>query len=114
MRLNPDQQLANRVCLKLGIADPEQWFEDTPRRVMDMWRAHYANEPWGDEQLLLCKVVYLLSILAAKAVGEAELVEMVHENMPASWVNQPKAAEPMTLHEQLHHVAEHIERSFSV
>lgn len=39
--------MACRVCLELGIDDPERWLHETPKRVVDLWQAYWRLEPWG-------------------------------------------------------------------
>lgn len=39
--------MAGRLCLELGIDDPEQWLEDTPKRIVDFWENYYRVEPFG-------------------------------------------------------------------
>lgn len=38
---------ACRLCLQLGIDDPEAWLAKTPRRVVNTWMAYWRLEPWG-------------------------------------------------------------------
>jgi len=42
-------RLACRVCLALGIDDPEAWLDRAPQRVVAIWRAFYRLEPWGND-----------------------------------------------------------------
>lgn len=38
--------LACRLCLAFGEQDPEQWLENCPKRVIDVWRAFAAADRW--------------------------------------------------------------------
>lgn len=31
----------------MGIDDPEQWLEDAPKRIVDLWEEYWKLEPWG-------------------------------------------------------------------
>jgi hypothetical protein len=40
---------AHKLCLKLGIDDPEQWLEDVPERVISNWEEYDRIDPFGQE-----------------------------------------------------------------
>lgn len=59
--------LACRLCLAFGIEDPEQWLEDCPRRVLNVWRAFASADRWGDERRLAAvATITLKQLLSAK------------------------------------------------
>lgn len=87
--------------MRLGIEDWQQWLEDVPDRVLENWRAHYAVEPWGDERLILSKVVHFLSVIVACKLSESEIQQAVQDNMPYEWFyRNPEPQEP-SLEDQL-------------
>jgi len=62
--------LACRLCLKLGISDPEQWLEDVDDELWSLWKSYYALEPWGNENQLLASIAASLRIIAMKDATE--------------------------------------------
>jgi hypothetical protein len=47
LKRNRRLQFACRLCLELGIDDPEQWLESAPPRVVSLWEAYDKLEPFG-------------------------------------------------------------------
>lgn len=89
--------LACRLCLRFGVQDPEQWLEDVPDRVWELWKAYYALEPFGGERALSAKTVILLKrLLAIKFKPEAvkSVLEgcdkLTGSEMPWEWIDQPE------------------------
>lgn len=96
LRLNRELTLACRLCLRLGIDDPEQWLEDCPDRVFEVWDAYAQLEPWwGDREMLAGLLATTRSLLASKY--EDRQIEAVLKSvdqitaayMPGDWVGQP-------------------------
>lgn len=89
--------LACRLCLSLGIDDPEQWLEDCPDRVFAVWEAYSQVEPWWGQRELLARIVASLRCLLAGKY-ESDKVEGVLKNldtiaagyMPGDWVDRPE------------------------
>lgn len=89
--------LACRLCLRLGIDDPEQWLEDVPDRIFSLWMAYSQIEPWWSEREMLAQLVGLVRMLLAGKYSE-ENVEKVLKHadqvaacyMPPDWVDQPE------------------------
>lgn len=70
--------------MQLGIDDPEQWLEDCPRRVWQGWKAQYRVAPFGDEQVLLGKILAALYLLVSREGGElSDIDKAVNEILPA-------------------------------
>ena len=97
LRLNRDLTLACRLCLRLGIDDPEQWLEDVPDRVWELWKAYYAVEPFGGERELAAKTVVLLKQLVASKFKAEEIEKALRmcdrltgTEMPWEWIDQPQ------------------------
>ena len=97
--------LACRLCLRLGIDDPEQWLEDVPDRVYSLWDAYSQIEPWWSEREMLAQLVGLVRMMLAGKYSE-ENVEKALRNadmlaasyMPPDWVDRPEI-KPMSLEE---------------
>lgn len=85
-------RLAGRVCLALGIDDPERWLhEATPRKVA-FWEAFFRVEPWGNEQFRGAVVSAQLDALratVAATVGSKSKVASVADFMPHDWAERP-------------------------
>ena len=86
--------------LKLGIEDPEQWLEDCPDRVFDLWESYSQLEPWWGERELLAKILSCLRHLVADNTekdGIAERLQSLDRDasqfMPADWYGQPDAVD---------------------
>lgn len=88
--------LACRLCLRFGEQDPEQWLEDVPDRVWDLWKAYYSLEPFGGERALMAKTVVILKQLLASKFreGSTEVLQSVERlagsEMPWEWIDQPE------------------------
>ncbi len=89
--------LACRLCLRFGVQDPEQWLEDVPDRVWELWKAYYALEPFGGERELAAKsVVIAKRLLATKFQPEAvegvlkSCDRLAGTEMPWEWIGQPE------------------------
>lgn len=85
------------MCLKLGIDDPEQWLEDCPERVYEVWDAYSRLEPWWGERELLARLLAAVRCLLAGNYAEdkvaavmknADDIAMVY--MPYDYIGQPE------------------------
>jgi hypothetical protein len=83
--------------LRLGIDDPEQWLESCPRRVLNVWRAYYAIEPWGNEQAVMAAVAATVkrSLIAEFGQDSVESVLQSVDNLaachlPGEWIYRPE------------------------
>ena len=99
--------LACRVCLAIGESDPEQWLEDVPERVFELWEAFYAVEPWGDERRLLAKLIDLMALQLGIKGGIPE-----HANMPWTWIHQPEPELPPTPEESVEAARQMLEKKY--
>lgn len=84
--------LACRLCLAFGVQDPEQWLEECPRRVLNLWRAFAVAEGWFTERYLAAlSAVSLKKLLALKHEQDArptvlkDVDEVANKYMPADW-----------------------------
>lgn len=96
MTLNPMLRLACRVCLELGIDDPELWLHTRPKRVVNTWAAYWRVEPWGmpwhrHAQWML-GLDHLLEVLLAWASGgKAKYrARRYRDWMPPDWYGGPR------------------------
>jgi hypothetical protein len=85
------------LCLRLGIDDPEQWLENCSVRKLNIWRAYYAIEPWGDEQRILAAIaaaVRQLALFKIESDKTEKLIELLERvaacYMPGEWIGQPE------------------------
>lgn len=92
--------------LKLGIEDPEQWLEDCPERVTDLWDAYYQLEPWGGERELLARILATLRCLLAGKYDEDKVAkvmqnvdDMAGNWMPGDWIGQPEPKPEQSIQE---------------
>lgn len=97
--------LACRLCLRLGIDDPEQWLEDVPDRIYEIWLAYSQIEPWWSEREMLANLVALVRILLAGKYDEKNVEsvlkhadQMAAAYMPPDWVDQPER-KPQTIND---------------
>ena len=84
--------LACRLCLRLGIDDPEQWLESVPKRVLALWMAFDAIDPIGNEAVMMAKLLSMTSFLqAAKCSGDEsqQVYRCELDFLPPNYVNQP-------------------------
>lgn len=44
--------LACRLCLEFGEQDPEQWLENCPPRVLNVWKAFSIADKWPEQRRL--------------------------------------------------------------
>lgn len=44
--------LACRLCFAFGVQDPEQWLEECPPRVLNLWRAFAVADGWAMQRRL--------------------------------------------------------------
>lgn len=78
--------LAHRVVSRRGLEmEPEEWLASIDEETFRNWEAYYRLEPWGDEQLLLARVVNQLSLLVAAKFGKDDVVIKVQDLMPGDW-----------------------------
>jgi len=88
-------RLACRVCLALGVDDPEAWLDRAPQRVVAVWRAFYRLEPWGNDYQRHAVEASLLSRINATigASFGAKLKPLSFADlMPQEW-DRPEAIE---------------------
>ena len=82
-------RLAGRLCLQLGIDDPEKWLASTEKRVVDFWLAYDRIEPIGDRWLqtsiLASSLSRIEATLFAANGAKGEVVDF-REFMPARWI----------------------------
>jgi hypothetical protein len=85
------------LCLQFGEQDPEQWLEDVPDRVWEVWKAYYALEPFGGERELAAKAVVLLKRLVATKFDAESITKVLDScdrltgtEMPWEWIGQPE------------------------
>ena len=85
-------RLAGRVCLALGIDDPEQWLHEASPRKVAFWDAFFRVEPWGNDHyrsaLTLAQLDALRATVAA-TVGSKSKVASVADFMPSNWAERP-------------------------
>ena len=59
--------LACRLCLAWGIEDPEQWLENCPRRILNVWHAFAIADKWHSRRRMeAISAVSLKRLLAVK------------------------------------------------
>lgn len=85
------------MCLRFGVQDPEQWLEDVPDRVWELWKSYYALEPFGGERELFAKLVVLIKQLLAikyKPEDAGKILkacdDIAGSEMPWEWIGQPQ------------------------
>lgn len=80
---------ACRVCLALGIADPESWLDSVSPRTLALWQAFYRIEPWGRDYerdaILSMMVSQVSSFIAAGNGAKVKPIPMA-DFMPAEWI----------------------------
>lgn len=81
--------LACRLCLAFGVQDPEQWLEECPRRVLNVWRAFAIADGWGmQRRQAAANAIATKRLLAFKYAGDsrkdaiAEFDELVEKHLP--------------------------------
>lgn len=62
--------LACRLCLAFGEQDPEQWLENCPKRVLNVWRAFARVEGWHTERYFAAQSASALKRLVLMKVKE--------------------------------------------
>ena len=85
--------LACRLCLALGIDDPEQWLQTASERKLTLWRAFYRLEPWGAEfHRSATQSAMTSGVMAMIAAGQGQKVEMrsMEDFMPSDWADAEK------------------------
>jgi len=86
-------RLACRVCLQLGIDDPEAWLDTVPERVLALWAAFYRVEPWGNGYERTAAISSLLSAnlaMAAASCGSEMTIQPTGDFMPSNWIGQER------------------------
>lgn len=89
-------RFACRVCLELGIDDPETWLDLIPERVFDLWWSYYQCEPfgrnWEQSASIAASVSNVASMIAAsngvKSDPASVLDFMPSESLP--WMKRKK------------------------
>lgn len=72
VRKNHRLRFACRVCLELGIDDPEEWLNSISDRVFNVWWAYYQCEPFGshwEQTASLAAVVHANTAMLAATRG---------------------------------------------
>lgn len=69
--------LACRLCLSFGEQDPEQWLEQCPPRVLNVWRAFAIADGWFTERRLAAVSAIALKRLVALKHKEEYRVEVL-------------------------------------
>jgi|688.fasta_scaffold45821_12 hypothetical protein len=92
--MSPTLRLAGRVCLGLGIDDPEAWLANVSQRTLAFWEAFYMLEPWGREcerdAVQSAQLSALGATIAASNGIKPKPPLRVADFMPANW-HQPAA-----------------------
>lgn len=85
--------LACRLCLAFGEQDPEQWLENCPQRVLNVWRAFARADKWADQRRLAASqsvvTKRLLAMKYHKDDRQASLQsvdEIAEFYMPIDWM----------------------------
>jgi hypothetical protein len=90
---------ACRICLALGIDDPEQWLHECTPRKLAIWQAFYRFEPWGADMEQAANMQTQISGLIAmyaSAHGADAKPQPITDFMPADWegARKPKPKKP--------------------
>jgi len=87
--------LACRLCLAFGEQDPEQWLEDCPPRVLNIWRAFSIADGWSTQRRVQTTNAIVLKRLLAlkyKKDDRQEILKSVDEicekYLPADWQSE--------------------------
>jgi len=86
-------RLAGRVCLALGIDDPEQWLHEASSRKIAFWDAFFQVEPYGNEwyrDAVQCTLLSNLIATVAATVGAKVKPSEVNTFMPMSYYENNK------------------------
>lgn len=92
--------------MRFGVQDPEQWLENVPRRVLNLWRAFAIAEGWHIQRRLLAVIAVCLKRLVAikyKPEARAELLKGIEESankyLPhdQQWNDEPQSMDPDAL-----------------
>ena len=101
-------RMACRVCLRLGVSDPERWLDEQPKRVVYLWAAYYRLEPWGNEWLrsaMLLQTLHWIGDMVAAWITGGKHKPTAYEIsrwMPSDWVSPlGKQGKRKTLRKQL-------------
>lgn len=82
-------RFACRLCLALGIDDPEDWLDKVSPRTFALWQAYYQIEPWGKEhERDAMQSMQLHNIAANIAASYGVKVDALslQDFMPGTWV----------------------------
>lgn len=84
--------LACRLCLAFGEQDPEQWLENCPPRVLNVWRAFAEADSWSMKRRLeTTQAIVAKKLLASKYKKDDRLEalesldKIVESIMPVDW-----------------------------
>lgn len=103
--------MACRLCLELGIDDPEAWLASKPRRVMNTWEAYWRLEPWGmpwhRHAAWMCKLDQIVQLMIKWATGGKTDYKMAkyEDWMPGDYVGEVKRRRKSNLRQQLRVIA---------
>lgn len=93
VRENPRLRFACRVCLELGIDDPEAWLDSISERVLSVWWAYYQCEPFGshwEQSASLASVIHANTAMMAATHGAKMEPLSVIDFMPQDSMNWKK------------------------
>ena len=93
LKLSWRLRLACRLCLQLGIDDPEQWLEETTPRKLAIWQAFYRVEPWGNDYERSAVTNALLNAVLAMigaTNGQEIKTHGIDDYMPGDWTHRKK------------------------
>lgn len=98
--------LAHRIVIKRGLSvEPEQWLADVDEQTFRQWEAYYRLEPWGDEQLMLARLINLVSVLLASKAGDKaeDVIIKMEDLMPYNWAwrREKKVEDIQTVEQKL-------------
>lgn len=93
-------RLAGRVCLALGIDDPEQWLHEASKRKVDFWEAFFRVEPFGcdwERSAIQSTLISCLMMTVAATAGGKGKPQKLEDFMPQVWDGAKK---PLKLDEE--------------
>jgi len=90
-------RLAGRVCLHLGIDDPEQWLHEASSRKVAFWEAFFRVEPFGcdwERDAIKSTLLSCLMMTVAATAGGKGKPQKLEDFMPAIWEGARKSNVP--------------------
>lgn len=95
-------RLAGRVCLALGIDDPEKWLHEAHPRKVAFWQAFFKVEPFGcdwERSALHSAQLSALTATVAATAGAKMKPQDIDAFMPTEWAFA-KRNRPVTVDSQ--------------